>query len=183
MPCKVQPNQECKILVVKIAVTANADEGNIADGISALLTENGICNEESVVLDWQYETAFDKAPTVKAPNDVEEDEIFITSYLPRERFIKSESETLALKRRKAADEFFESSDLGGYIVVATNGWETEGNVLRRTIFITNEANPTGDSIAVSLSIAFCRESDVIFSARLEGDSVGDIELKDTRSNP
>ena len=61
----VKPNQQVRILTIQIAV---------ADEMSALLSENGICSETSHILDWRYLTEYQ--PTVTAGDDPEEGEVF-----------------------------------------------------------------------------------------------------------
>ena len=70
----VKPNQHVRILTVQIAVAADADPDLVADEMSALLSENGICSETSHILDWRYLT--DYQPTVTAGDDPEEGEVF-----------------------------------------------------------------------------------------------------------
>lgn len=73
---KVQPNQEVRIIAVEIAVPADAEEGEIADQISAYLTENGTALPESAVLDWSYLYPIEMGRIVKASEDPYEGEIF-----------------------------------------------------------------------------------------------------------
>ena len=70
----VRPNQNIRILTVQIAVADDVDSDLVADEISALLTENGICCESSHILDWRYLTEYQ--PLVIASDDPEEGEIF-----------------------------------------------------------------------------------------------------------
>lgn len=70
----VKPNQRVRILTIQIAVADEADPDSIADEISGLLSENGICSEESHILDWHYLTEYQ--PTVTASEDPEEGEVF-----------------------------------------------------------------------------------------------------------
>ena len=51
---KVQPHQAVRILQIEIAVPANAADARVRDEISALLSESGVANPESNILDWQY---------------------------------------------------------------------------------------------------------------------------------
>ncbi len=74
---KVQPNQKVRLLAIEIAVPADAEPGLVYDEISALLSENGICNDDSHILDWHYLN--DYQPIVKAGAKVEEAEIFESS--------------------------------------------------------------------------------------------------------
>lgn len=78
MAHNVKPGQRCKLLTVQIAVPFDTKPGEVDDLISATLTEGGICNENSLVLDWKYVKGgnFDHAPTVVAPDQVGEGEIF-----------------------------------------------------------------------------------------------------------
>ena len=61
----INPNQQVRILTIQIAV---------ADEMSALLSENGICSETSHILDWRYLTEYQ--PTVTAGDDPEEGKVF-----------------------------------------------------------------------------------------------------------
>ena len=70
----VAPHQRIRILTVQIAVAADADPDSVADEISELLSENGICSEASHILDWRYLTEYQ--PTVTAGDDPEEGEVF-----------------------------------------------------------------------------------------------------------
>lgn len=70
---KVQPNQQVMIFAVEIAVPADVTEGEIADEISALLTESGTANPGSNILDWRYLT---EERFVSASSNPEEGEIF-----------------------------------------------------------------------------------------------------------
>ena len=47
----VQPGQRIRILTIQIAVADDAEPDSVADEISELLSENGICNEGSHILD------------------------------------------------------------------------------------------------------------------------------------
>lgn len=67
---KVKPKQKVRIIQLEIAVPSDVD---CADEISALLSENGIANEDSDILDWRYTgNTWD----VRASSDPEENEIF-----------------------------------------------------------------------------------------------------------
>lgn len=70
----VMPAQQARILTIQIAVAAGANPDSVADEISALLSENGICSETSHILDWRYLTEYQ--PTVTAGDDPEEGEVF-----------------------------------------------------------------------------------------------------------
>lgn len=70
----VMPAQQVRILTIQIAVAAGADPDSVADEMSALLSENGICSETSHILDWRYLTEYQ--PTVTAGDDPEEGEVF-----------------------------------------------------------------------------------------------------------
>ena len=70
----VQPRQRIRILTVQIAVAEDADPDSVADEISELLSENGICSESSHILDWRYLTEYQ--PVVIASDDPEEGEVF-----------------------------------------------------------------------------------------------------------
>ena len=70
----VQPGQHIRILTIQIAVGEEADPDSVADEISELLSENGICSEDSHILDWRYLTEYQ--PVVTASNDPEEGEVF-----------------------------------------------------------------------------------------------------------
>ena len=92
MACRIKPGERVKIISVEIAVSANLEPGECADGINGLLTENGIFNPGSVVLDWRYAPAdpltnrqrdFDYGPVVIAPKGIDEGLIFRQG--PKER--------------------------------------------------------------------------------------------------
>jgi len=68
--------QQIKILRVEIAVSADADDAEVADEISAHLTDQGMCSDTSVIFDWRYTQDFLQAPSIKAPEPLEEGEIF-----------------------------------------------------------------------------------------------------------
>ena len=70
---KVQSNQAVRILQIEIAVPANAADAQARDEISALLSENGIANPESNILDWQY-TGLEWE--VAATDDPQEGDVF-----------------------------------------------------------------------------------------------------------
>ncbi|MBI3340139.1 MAG: hypothetical protein HY022_08415 [Chloroflexi bacterium] len=70
----VQPNQRVRILTIQIAVADDADPESVADEISELLSENGICAEGSHILDWRYLTEYQ--PAVTASDNPEEGEVF-----------------------------------------------------------------------------------------------------------
>ena len=70
----VAPKQRVRILTIQIAVADEADPDSVADEISELLSENGICSEDSHILDWRYLTEYQ--PVVTASDDPEEGEVF-----------------------------------------------------------------------------------------------------------
>ena len=70
----VAPRQRIRILTIQIAVADEADPDSVADEISELLSENGICSEDSHILDWRYLTEYQ--PVVIASDDPEEGEVF-----------------------------------------------------------------------------------------------------------
>jgi hypothetical protein len=70
----VAPHQRVRILTIQIAVAADDNPDSVADEMSALLSENGICSETSHILDWRYLTEYQ--PTVTAGDDPEEGEVF-----------------------------------------------------------------------------------------------------------
>jgi hypothetical protein len=70
----VGPKQRIRILTIQIAVADDADPDSVADEISELLSENGICSEDSHILDWRYLTEYQ--PVVIASDDPEEGEVF-----------------------------------------------------------------------------------------------------------
>ncbi len=70
----VKPNQQVRILTIQIAVPADANPDSVADEMSELLSENGICSDASHILDWRYLTEYQ--PTVIASDDPEEGEVF-----------------------------------------------------------------------------------------------------------
>ena len=70
----VVPKQRVRILTIQIAVADEADPDSVADEISELLSENGICSEDGHILDWRYLTEYQ--PVVTASDDPEEGEVF-----------------------------------------------------------------------------------------------------------
>lgn len=70
----VGPKQRIRILTIQIAVADEADPDSVADEISELLSENGICSDSSHILDWRYLTEYQ--PVVIASDDPEEGEVF-----------------------------------------------------------------------------------------------------------
>ena len=70
----IKPNQQVRILTIQIAVAADADSDSVADEMSELLSENGICSEASHILDWRYLTEYQ--PTITASDSPEEGEVF-----------------------------------------------------------------------------------------------------------
>jgi hypothetical protein len=70
----VKPNQRVRILTIQIAVAEDAAPDSVADEISELLSENGICSDASHILDWRYLTEYQ--PSVIASDDPEEGEVF-----------------------------------------------------------------------------------------------------------
>jgi hypothetical protein len=70
----VKSNQRVHILTIQIAVAEDADPDSVADEISELLSENGICSDDSHILDWRYLTEYQ--PVVTAGDDPEEGEVF-----------------------------------------------------------------------------------------------------------
>ena len=70
----VEPKQRIRILTIQIAVADDADPDSVADEISELLSENGICSDSSHILDWRYLTEYQ--PIVTASDDPEEGEVF-----------------------------------------------------------------------------------------------------------
>ena len=70
----VQPGQRVRILTIQLAVPEDADPNSVADELSEMLSENGICGEASHILDWRYLTEY--KPVVAAGDDPEEGEVF-----------------------------------------------------------------------------------------------------------
>lgn len=70
----VQPGQRVRILTIQLAVPDDADPDSVADELSEMLSENGICCETSAILDWCYLTEYQ--PVVTAGDDPEEGEVF-----------------------------------------------------------------------------------------------------------
>lgn len=70
----VKPGQRVRILTVQMAVPDEADPDAVADELSEMLSENGICCEASAILDWRYLTEYQ--PVVTAGEDPEEGEVF-----------------------------------------------------------------------------------------------------------
>ncbi|MCL4296235.1 MAG: hypothetical protein KJ077_10925 [Anaerolineae bacterium] len=71
---KVKPGQQVRILTLEVAVPADAEDGEVADQMSAYLSENGTDKPDSVILDWGY-TDYE-GRIVTASDDPEEGEIF-----------------------------------------------------------------------------------------------------------
>jgi hypothetical protein len=71
---RVEPKQRVRILTLQIAVSDDADPSSVADELSELLSENGICAEGSHILDWRYLTEYQ--PSVIASDDPKEGEVF-----------------------------------------------------------------------------------------------------------
>lgn len=74
MAHNVTPNRTCRIMTIEVAVPACADDSAIADAMSALLTEDGICSPDGILLDWRY--LKDQEYIAVASDDPEEGEIF-----------------------------------------------------------------------------------------------------------
>jgi hypothetical protein len=70
----VASKQRIRILTIQIAVADEADPDSVADEISELLSENGICSDSSHILDWRY--LMEYQPVVIASDDPEEGEVF-----------------------------------------------------------------------------------------------------------
>ena len=70
----IKPNQSVRILTIQIAVADDADPDSVADEISELLSENGICSDASHILDWRYLTEYQ--PVVTTCEDPQEGEVF-----------------------------------------------------------------------------------------------------------
>ena len=70
----VRPGQRVRILTLQLAVPDEADPDSVADEISELLSENGICCAGGHILDWRYLTEYQ--PVVTASEDPEEGEVF-----------------------------------------------------------------------------------------------------------
>ena len=70
---KTQTNQKVRILQLEIAVPADAEDAEVRDEISALLTEAGIAALDGNILDWRYT---DVERVVTAADNPQEGEIF-----------------------------------------------------------------------------------------------------------
>jgi len=70
----ITPNQRVRILTIQIAVADESDPDSVADEISEMLSEQGICCESSQILDWRYLTEYQ--PVVTASDEPEEGEVF-----------------------------------------------------------------------------------------------------------
>lgn len=66
---KVQSNQAVRILQIEIAVPANAADAQVREEISALLSESGVANPESNILDWQHTSLEWEALATAAPDE------------------------------------------------------------------------------------------------------------------
>lgn len=84
---KIQNGQPVRILLVALALPASASLAETSDEISALLTENGSLNPDSLILDWQY--ADNESYVVTAPSACEEGEIFEITPDPRAIQVKN----------------------------------------------------------------------------------------------
>ena len=84
MACKVDEGKKYRIVTVQIAIDDSSDTWE--DEMSAHLTENGICDEDSAIADWQYINQ-DNQQIVEALSD-EEGEIFDLMQDPLERIKK-----------------------------------------------------------------------------------------------
>ena len=70
---KTQADQKVCILQLEIAVPADAEDAEVRDEISALLTEAGIAALDGNILDWRYTSA---EREIVAGDDPQEGEIF-----------------------------------------------------------------------------------------------------------
>ncbi len=70
----IQPKRRVRILTIQIAVPDEAEPDAVADELSWLLSENGICSDSSNILDWHYLTGYQ--PQVVADNELQEGEVF-----------------------------------------------------------------------------------------------------------
>lgn len=70
----IQPNQECRIATLQIAIPADAEIDNVYDEISALLS-GAVASGDSHILDWRYPTEY--MPEVITSHEPVEGEIFI----------------------------------------------------------------------------------------------------------
>ncbi len=70
----VTPKQDVRILRIEIAVPADAPDDEIRDEVTALLSERGIANPDSHILDWRY-TGEEREVT--ASSEPEEGGIFL----------------------------------------------------------------------------------------------------------
>jgi hypothetical protein len=73
---KIKPNQRVRIITIKIAVPASTAVCQVADEISTLLSEFGIGNPESCILDWEYKKTIEKSKIVKSGKNPQENDIF-----------------------------------------------------------------------------------------------------------
>ena len=76
---KYKPDQRVKILQIEIALPDPAHDcldGELEDEIAALLTESGVFNPNSFILDWRY-LNYGKERHAVAQPDTEENEIFL----------------------------------------------------------------------------------------------------------
>ena len=70
---KINKLKTARILTIQIAVES-VDTGEVEDEISYLLSEEGVWNPNSKILDWTYLTQYQ--PEIEIPKDLEEGEIF-----------------------------------------------------------------------------------------------------------
>jgi len=76
-----KPNQKARIITLQIAVDADVPVNQIADEISAILSENAMTAPDTSILDWQYIESLwgdllEDAPVVTLSDDPEEGEAF-----------------------------------------------------------------------------------------------------------
>lgn len=71
----ITPKQKHLIIKIEIAMNIESgDTGELEDEISALLTENGIANPNSLILDWRY---LEMSTVLEAPEtEIVEEELF-----------------------------------------------------------------------------------------------------------
>lgn len=73
-------------------------------------------------------------------------------------------------RAVVADTLYEMADLNDLQIVDCSGWETEGDIWRRAVFIAGE-DPEGPSLRGTLVVSFHDQSDAAASLHLDGDEL------------
>lgn len=73
---KLLESKKVRIITVQLAVRDDLQIGEYEDEISALLSENGIWNNDSSIIDWTYISNIEPVFTNEELKNMEEGEIF-----------------------------------------------------------------------------------------------------------